>query len=210
MMIIVVTGGIGSGKSEVCRILDEMGFRAQYNADSRVKALYSERPELLAEMEKALGTDLRDAGGNFAPSRLAALIFNDKEALETVESIIFPALLDDFSSFARTRTDEKIIIFESATILEKPFFEGFGDKVILVSASYSTRKRRACARDGARPEAVQTRMDNQKLMNMLSECGEDVENVPEGCRRIDAVIVNDAGLEELKEKTKEVIKYLNT
>lgn len=43
-MVIVVTGGIGSGKSEVCRILKNMGYVHQYNADFRAKALYEEHP----------------------------------------------------------------------------------------------------------------------------------------------------------------------
>ena len=47
MKVLAVTGGIGSGKSEVCRILADKGLTLQYNADSRAKALYVERPGLL-------------------------------------------------------------------------------------------------------------------------------------------------------------------
>ena len=50
MMVLVVTGGIGSGKSEVCRIMRDMGYRCQYNADARAKALYEEHPTLLADI----------------------------------------------------------------------------------------------------------------------------------------------------------------
>ncbi len=200
MQVLVITGGIGSGKSEVCRILHGMGFKARYNADQRVKALYSERPEILDDIEAALGTVLRDSEGNFLPEKLAELVFTDRNALETVERLVFPALMDDFSSFADSHSDEKIIIFESATILEKPFFDGFGDRTILVDAPYSTRLERACARDGASREAVIARMSNQKLMNSLSEGHTDP--------RIDAVITNDAGFGELKEKTSEVISHL--
>jgi SulP family sulfate permease len=59
-MVIVITGGIGSGKSEVCRILREMGFCAQYNADTRAKALYEEHPSLLAGIESLLSCVVSD------------------------------------------------------------------------------------------------------------------------------------------------------
>ncbi len=195
-----MTGGIGSGKSEVCRILDDLGITAQYNADSRVKSLYQEHPTLLKSIEGMLEADLRDSDGNFLPERLSEIIFKDKKALEEVEKLVFPVLLDDFKAFADNHKDEGIIVFESATILEKPFFDNLADKTILVTAPYPTRLGRACARDGASKEAVETRMSNQKLMNSLSEGQDDP--------RIDAVIINDAGINELKERTREVVSIL--
>ena len=54
MIILVVTGGIGSGKSEVCRILANKGLTVQYNADSRVKELYTRVPGLLESIEQKL------------------------------------------------------------------------------------------------------------------------------------------------------------
>lgn len=200
MKTLVITGGIGSGKSEVCRILRDMGMDVQYNADSRVKSLYSEHPTLLKSIEESLGVGLRDSDGNFLPKRLSEVIFDDREALKKVESLVFPALTDDFKAFAADHPDEKIIIFESATILEKPFFDGFADRTILVDAPYSTRLERACARDGALKEAVEARMANQPLMNSLSGGHTDP--------RIDAVIMNDAGLRELEERTSEVVSHL--
>ncbi len=200
MSILVITGGIGSGKSEVCRILKDMGFSAQYNADMRVKALYSEHPTLLPDIETALNADLRDADGKFMAGKLSGIIFNNPEALARVEESVFPALLDDFSSFAARYADEEIIIFESATILEKPFFDGFGDMTVLVNAPYQIRLERACARDDADRRTVEARMACQPLMNALSDGRQDP--------RVDAVIMNDAGLEELTERTHEVILHL--
>ncbi len=195
-----MTGGIGSGKSEVCRILGDLGITARYDADNRVKFLYREHPTLLKRIEEALETDLRDSDGNFLPRRLSEIIFKDKKALEDVEKLVFPALIDDFKAFAENHKEEEIILFESATILEKPFFDNFADKTLLVTAPYSTRLGRACARDGVSKEAVEARMANQKLMNSLSEGQTD--------QRIDAVIVNNAGINELKERTREVISHL--
>lgn len=198
-MVIVITGGIGSGKSEVCRILREMGFCAQYNADTRAKALYEEHPSLLADIESALGCGLRDEDGRFVPARLAARIFNEPDSLALVEAHLFPVMMDDFASFAGN-CGERVVVFESATVLEKPQFEGFGDKIILVDAPFEVRLERACRRDGADPEKVLARMHNQKLMNELSAGGEDP--------RIDCRIVNDCSLDELVCRTQIAINSL--
>ena len=200
MKVLVITGGIGSGKSAVCRILHEAGVTAQYNADEKVKALYSAHPTLLNDIETNLGCVLRNEDGDFVPAMLASRIFVDPQALLKVESLVFPALMEDFKAFAEANEEEDIIVFESATILEKPQFDGFGDIVVLVDAPYELRLERACARDGADKEAVEARMSNQKLMNMLSEGGHDT--------RIDAVIMNDSDMRELKIRTYETMTVL--
>lgn len=196
MKVLVVTGGIGSGKSEVCRILARNGLKSQYNADRRVKELYSSVPGLIDSIESGLGCRLRDDEGKFVPQLLAQRIFSDREALEAVESLVFPELIADFRSFA-DNADEDIVVFESATILEKPQFEGFGDKVLLVDAPVQIRLERACARDGADRDMIAARMANQKLMNALSEGSYDPG--------IDAVVVNDGTLEELENKVNEIM-----
>ena len=199
MMVLIVTGGIGSGKSEVCRILKELGYGCQYNADSRAKALYEEHPTLLADIENTLGCSLRDDAGHFQPSKMASVIFTDRNALEQVEAHLFPAMMDDFRSFAGS-CGEGIVVFESATVLEKPQFEGFGDKVILVDAPFDVRLERACRRDGADRQKVLARMQNQKLMNDLSAGCEDP--------RIYCRILNDGSLEDLVSRTKTAINSL--
>lgn len=198
-MVLIVTGGIGSGKSQVCRILKDMGFQHQYDADSRAKALYEEHPTLLSDIETSLGCNLKDETGKFQPTRLASVIFSDRAALDKVESHLFPALKADFASFARS-CGEGIVVFESATVLEKPQFEGFGDKVILVDAPFEVRLDRACRRDGSDRDRIIARMRNQELMNRLSEGYEDP--------RIDFRIVNDGSLEELERRTRIAINSL--
>ena len=200
MKILVVTGGIGSGKSEVCRIMCRMGLDLQYNADSRVKMLYTAHPGLLEDIEPELGCSLRDHECNFVPSKLAARIFEDKDAMTLVEDLVFPALLEDFEFFCSSHHQREIVVFESATVLEKARFEGFGDYVILVDAPFDVRLARACARDNADQEAILARMKNQSLMNSFSAGHTD--------QRIDAVIMNDGSLEDLQIKTELTIRSL--
>lgn len=200
MKVLVVTGGIGSGKTEVCRILADMGFSLQYDADRRVKMLYSVHPHLLDDIEAGLGCVLRDDDGNLVPSMLAEKIFSSSDSMRIVEELVFPALIEDFRSFCRKDPDNAVVVFESATVLEKPYFDGFGDYTVLVNAPFETRLARACSRDNADKEAILARMNNQKLMNALSEGYTDP--------RIDAVINNSGSFEELRIRTEETVSSL--
>jgi dephospho-CoA kinase len=200
MEILVITGGIGSGKSEVCRILQECYSCGVYNADERVKFLYDIHPTLLNDIETLTGDSLRDGEGRFVPSRLSARIFSDRRLLKEVEKLVFPALMDDFRSWAEGYADDRFVVFESATILEKPELRGFGDKVVLVDSLVETRLERACLRDSAPRESIYARMLNQKMMNSIS----DGEMKPE----VDAVIHNLGTLSDLRYSTIRVIKEL--
>ena len=200
MKILAVTGGIGSGKSEVCRILAENGLTLQYNADSRAKELYVECPGLLDEIEKELGERFTDAEGNFVPSRLAAVIFSDAAALEKVEALLFPEMIRDFHRMMAEAAQDQIVVFESATFLEKKQFDGFADIVLLVDAPFDMRLERACRRDGASKEAIIARMKNQRLMNELSEGLEDP--------RINYRVQNDGTRQELEHKVLSVLSQI--
>lgn len=194
MKVLVVTGGIGSGKSSVCRILHDKYGLPVYDADSQAKRLYVDVPSLLDDMENSLGMSLRDESGDFNPAELSKVIFKDPMALSKVEDLLFPVLLDDFNSW-KNRCSTDWVVFESATILEKPYFSGFGDVVMLVDAPMSLRKERAMARDKASEEKVSARMNQQPLMNSLSEGVID--------RRIDHIVRNDSSLSELESEVGE-------
>ena len=197
MKVLIVTGGIGSGKSLVCRLLTESHDVPVYEADARVKALYSEIPSMLDEMEKALGLQLRDGAGAFVPKRLADVIFTDADALHKVEDIVFPRLKEDFARWAQEQQKE-VVAFESATVLEKSQFDSFGDLVLLVDAPKELRLARACSRDGINPERIWGRMAAQPLMNFISEGGP--------CERVDHVILNDGTVDDLKCKLAEFME----
>ena len=200
MEILVVTGGIGSGKSEVCRILQQTYGCGVYNADRRVKLLYDTHSTLLADIEHLLGESLRDDEGRFIPARLSARIFSDNGLLRKVEGLVFPALTDDFKEWSKDFAGDRFVVFESATILEKPQLKGFGDKVVLVDADMETRLERACLRDSASKDNIAARMQNQKLMNSISSG----EALPE----VDAVIRNVGTLVELHDLTVGLIEKL--
>lgn len=192
MKVIVVTGGIGSGKSTACRILNEMYGWPVYSADDRAKALYLEAPTLLSDIETALGRSFRNGDGSFAPALLAGVIFSDRTSLETVESLLFPLLKEDFMQWKDRQGDVGYVVLESATILEKPQLKDIGDFLLVVDAPKEVRALRAAARDSVHVDKVRSRMMAQTLMNDVSDGVADVG--------ADLVVLNDGSTEDLTEK----------
>lgn len=160
MHTILVTGGIGSGKSAVCALLRERGVPV-YDCDARAKALYDRRPSLVARLEKALEMPLRGSDGRLDKARLAARIFSDAGARDTLEGILYPALLQDFKRW-RARQKAPFVVLESAVILSKPLFDGVANFVVWVDAPEELRIARTMARDGASREAVLGRIRAQE------------------------------------------------
>ncbi len=160
---ILLTGGIGSGKSAVRHILEGMGIPC-YDADSAVKSFYipqseaesaslsedcnisfdgsllrenspRQRPFLLPALETALGVSLRDSEGKFDKRALSALIFSDPGAMAKVESIVFPALAKDFKLWKEEVASSSKAALASADGGASRPFEAPSDFVVFESAT---------------------------------------------------------------------------
>lgn len=161
MKTVIVTGGIGSGKSAVCALLKKRGVPV-YDCDAKAKELYGRRPSLVSRLEKALGASLRGGDGKLDKARLAALIFSDPRARETVEGMVYPILLQDIRRWQK-RQSAAWGALESAVILSKPVFDGVADGVVLVEAPQELRIARVMQRDGLGREAVVGRIRSQEI-----------------------------------------------
>ena len=210
-MVIVVTGGIGSGKSVASRILSDRYALALYDADSKVKELYARYPEIVVRLEDVLGETLRDKDGVFQPHMLASVMFADRSNVAAVENVVFPYLKNDFREFLEKHDNRAV--FESATVLEKEAFSGFGDLIILIDAPVGLRLRRASDRDGASREDVISRMDKQPLMNAISEgtAGSDTDaSWARALSRIDHIIENTGSVSQLEDSLFDVMdRFMN-
>ncbi len=127
MTTILVTGPIGSGKSEVCRYLSGRGLPV-YDCDSRTKRLYSSVPGLRSRIEEALGIEWKDI----------AVIFTDRQKRLKLESMVYPYVVEDIQKWKASLASELAFI-ESAVALDKPQFDSLYDKVLLVTAPESLR-----------------------------------------------------------------------
>ena len=169
MKTVLVTGGIGSGKSAVCAYLASRGVPV-YDSDSRTKALYTSDPALLPALESALGISLRDASGALDRSALAAVIFADTDARTTLEKIVYPAVLRDFLSWREACSHAPwcgygtvpFVVMESAVAAHKAPFDAVFDKIVAVAAPLETRVLRATKRDGTTPDLVRQRIRSQQ------------------------------------------------
>lgn len=157
---VIVTGLIGSGKSAVCDLLRVHGVPV-YDCDTRTKSIYDRRPFLVRSLEKALEEPLRGADGRLDRGRLAACIFRDAAARETVESIVYPYVLRDFRRWRARQTGAPFVALESAVILSKPLFAGLASAVVLVTAPEELRLQRVMARDALPESQVRARMAAQ-------------------------------------------------
>ena len=197
MKTVILTGGMGSGKSAVCAFLKAHGVPV-YDSDSRTKSLYDRDPSLVLRLETALDTGLRTADGRLDRAALASLIFRDPARKATVEALVHPAVLADFRRWKRwhrpkgwTYGPVPFVVLESAIILSCPVFDGVGDRTVLVDAAEEVRLARAVARDGSDPEAALRRIRQQHF----------------DLTRVDAVLQNDGSLADLAAETDRV--FLN-
>ncbi len=192
MKTLVITGGIGSGKSAVCAILVSRGIPV-YDADARTKALYDSDPALLPALEQALGLTLRGADGHLDRKALGAAIFGDADRLASLEAVVHPAVYRDFVSWRDAcPASAPFVVMESAIFLQKPLFRPLADKVLLVDAPAPLRLERAVLRGGLSREEVLSRMDAQRI---------DAEEA-------DAVLVNDGDLAALESRLDAVLETI--
>lgn len=158
--VLVITGGIGAGKSYVSRIFERKGIPV-YDSDSRTKALYDTDEALLASLCSIIGSDIVNEGV-LDKALMASRIFSDKSLLEEVESVVFPSVIRDFMSW-KSAFEGKVpfVIMESAIFLMKPILAPVADKVLYVDAPLDVRVSRVMARDSVSADAVKTRIANQ-------------------------------------------------
>ena len=130
MRTVLVTGPIGSGKSEACRYLASLGFPV-YECDARTKMLYSLVPGLKCSIEERLGLPWARIGE----------VFSDPDRLRALEEMVYPYVVEDLKAWKAVQT-APILFVESAIALDKRQFDGLYDTVLLVTAPYDVRVRR--------------------------------------------------------------------
>lgn len=152
-----ITGGIGSGKSTVCRMLAERGV-ALYDADSRAKELMATSESLRQALVENFGAETFTAEG-LNRAYLAGRVFGDAEQLRLLNSLVHPAVIADFEAWAEAQ-EGHYVLFESAILFEAGL-EDRVDVVVAVMAPESLRVERVMARDGHTKEQVMARIKSQ-------------------------------------------------
>ncbi|MFO8002493.1 MAG: dephospho-CoA kinase [Marinilabilia sp.] len=152
-----ITGGIGSGKSTVCKIFEVLGIPVYY-ADERARSLI-ETDSRIKKGYKQLFGEAVYVEGQLDRSVVAQKVFSDKTLLEKVNRLVHPVVREDFMQWFE-RQEAPYVIEEAAILLESGGQELL-DKIVLVSAPESIRIRRVTERDGTSAGKVQERINNQ-------------------------------------------------
>lgn len=153
-----ITGGIGSGKSVVSRLLGIMGISV-YVSDIEAKRITSADPQVRQELSELVGADLF-SGGELNRPMLASYLFASSENARRVNGIIHPRVKEDFRQWVAAHADFDIVGLESAILIEAGF-AGEVDVIVMVSAPFDIRLKRVMQRDRSPRELVIKRMQSQ-------------------------------------------------
>lgn len=152
-----LTGGIGSGKSTVAKVFEVLGVPVYY-ADEAAKRLMNEDEQLKQQLILHFG-EATYSNGVLNRAHLSSLVFQNKEQLELLNSLVHPATIADAAQWF-SRQSTPYVIKEAALLFESGTAEGM-DKVIGVWAPETIRIKRVMDRYKVAAEEVKRRMNNQ-------------------------------------------------
>ena len=162
MKLIAITGGIGSGKSVVSRLVKVMGYEV-YDCDSRAKALMTEDSMVRQQLAEAFGEETYLDDGSLNRAHLSAAAFGDPTALTRLNAIVHPATATDLICWADERADAgATIAFVETALLRTSGLDRVVDEVWHVTASDQVRINRVMARSGLTADQVKERMAAQR------------------------------------------------
>ena len=181
-MKIAITGGIGSGKSYVCRILEKHGIRV-YDCDAGAKRLMRQDADLQAGLKKLVGEEVYSADGILQKPVLAQFILTGEANKQAVNDVVHPAVVRDFEK-SDCSWLESAILFDSGFYRRTHF-----DFVVCVTAPIPVRIERIMQRDHISQQKAQQWIDAVMPQEEL-KARSDFEIVNDGVRNVEEQVVN--------------------
>lgn len=181
-----ITGGIGSGKSTAAKFFEELGIPV-YNSDTRAKTIQNENSEVKVKIIAAFGEEAYNENGLNKPY-LSKQVFQNNEKLKLLNSIVHPAVFQDFEDWKKAQKSD-IVMKEAAILIESGSYKDC-DVVISVVVDVETRIARTIERDGLSREEILARINNQ-----ISD--------EERIAKSDFIIDNNGDLAHLKNEVEE-------
>ncbi|MCW9709076.1 dephospho-CoA kinase [Fodinibius salsisoli] len=190
MIIVGITGGIGSGKSTVCEVWRDLGAYV-LNADKLAKELMISNEEIKAELIETFGKLSYTKDGQLNRDYLAREAFQ-KGRVDELNAIVHPRMPEAMKAKMEqaARNGYNIGVYEAALLLESNHLDEL-DLLVLVLADQERRLQWVSERDETSPQKVLDRIEAQR-------------NFSEATDNVDIVIYNDGSLEELREKARNV------
>jgi dephospho-CoA kinase len=159
MLKIGITGGIGSGKTTVCRVFELLGIPIFY-ADTAAKLIMNTDPVLKEEILKTFGEKSYSMDGVLNRTHLSSIVFNNESELNKLNALVHPAVFRAFDKWLAIHHDAPYIIKEAALLFETKSYT-MCDLSVLVVSPEASRVRRVIARDGISQDEIVLRMKRQ-------------------------------------------------
>lgn len=196
-LVIGITGGIGSGKTLVCKLLAKRGFKVYY-ADLVAKNLYKTDPKLVKDLTKVYGKDVLNYKGKINLPKLKEKIFASKKNYETINKLVHPAVINLLRKEIR-KSKYDLVLVEAAVLFESGFNK-YLDYIVTVYSNKKNRINRLMLRDESSLNEINRLMkfqiDEKSKMEMS-----------------DFVIMNNKTVDDLKKQVdflSKVLKALQT
>ena len=157
MMVVGLTGGIGSGKSTIAKAFAALGI-AVFNSDEQAKALIATDAQVKKRIIAAFGEEAYQ-NGEYNRAYIAQIVFNNSEKLAILNGIVHPALAKYFNQWAKKQTSP-YVLKEAAILFESGSYKNC-DYIITVTAPEEVRIARVMARDHCTEAQVRARMAQQ-------------------------------------------------
>jgi dephospho-CoA kinase len=152
-----VTGGIGSGKTSVCKVFTILGIPV-FSADHEAKKIMSTDKGIIQGINSIAGKDLYQTG-DLDRKELAFLIFNNNALLEKVNSLVHPVVFDHFNIWEKEQAAPYVIL--EAAILFESGASNLVDKIVTVVAPVEERLNRVIQSNRLSRDQVLDRIRNQ-------------------------------------------------
>tara|TARA_B110000967_G_scaffold23847_1_gene21978 strand:+ start:1360 stop:1950 length:591 start_codon:yes stop_codon:yes gene_type:complete len=191
-MKVGLTGGIGSGKSTVAKILLELGFPV-YNSDKRAKLLMNNDSILKNNIASIFGENSY-INGVLNTNFISNIVFSDPDKIVQLNSLVHPSVSKDFDKWLKLNISHNIIFKEAAILIESGAYLKM-NKIILVESRNDLKIERILKRDSTDFDSVKKRMDSQSS---------DIKNK----KYADYIIENNETLESLNTKVNLVIQQI--
>lgn len=178
MKIVGITGGAGSGKSHVCRLIARRFPYPVIDSDAVTRELMAAGSPMLQSVAEEFGSEFLLADGNLDRAKMAALVFRDEAALARLNALTHPATIAEIVRRLKRCEKEgrKIAVVESA-LADKADYRSFCDELWLVSASEQTRAERLRRQRGYSTERIRQVMESQSTQAQFAlACQRTIRN----------------------------------
>jgi len=179
MKVIGITGGVGSGKSEVLRFLESRDRVVVCQSDEVAKVLQKKGTKCFEQIVAHFGESVVAEDGELNRKALAEIVFHDKEELNILNEIVHPAVEDYIRNWIAEEKakDTELFFLETALLIEANYDELFCDEVWYIHASDDVRVKRLKYSRGYSDEKIEAIMHSQKTKEeYMDACDRVVDN----------------------------------